>query len=149
MKPPILKFVFIVLLFIIYLLISSYSYAKSVFTNLSSSTFRLHILANSDSTEDQALKLCVRDHIIQYLKEKTKFCKTKEEVIAVVSNHLIDLQKIALQTIKENGHHENVSLEIGNFNFPTKYYGNIAMPAGNYDALRIKIGKAERSKLVV
>jgi len=136
-------------LLFLYIFINAYTYANSVFPNLSSNIFRLHIVANSDSAGDQALKLKIRNHILQYLEPLTRSCKNKEEVIQIISNQLLSLQKIAIQTIKENGYSYNVTLEIGNFYFPTKYYGNISMPSGNYDALKIKIGEAKRSKLVV
>ena len=136
-------------LLFLYIFINAYSYANSVFPHLSSNIFRLHIIANSDSVDDQELKLNIRDHILQYLEPLTRSCKTKEDVRQIVSNQLLSLQEIAIQTIKENGYAYNVTLEVGNFYFPTKYYGNISMPAGNYDALKINIGEAKRSKLVV
>ena len=129
MKTRFLKTIFIILLFILFIFISSNSYANSVFNNLSSNIFRLHIVANSDTKEDQELKLKVRDEIINYLKQETKNCKNKEEVIKITSKNIKQLQKIAIETIKENGYNYNVTLEIGNFYFPTKYYGNISMPS--------------------
>ena len=136
------KVCFVISLFVLYIFIHSFTYANSIFQNLSSNIFRLHIIANSDSFEDQNLKLKIRDHILQYLEPFTSSCKSKEEVVQVISNQLLSLQKIALQTTRENGYSYNVTLEVGNFYFPTKYYGNISMPSGNYDALRIKIGEA-------
>ncbi len=129
MRKIIFKILFIILLFLSFIFISSRSYSKAVFENLSSNIFRLHIVANSDSKEDQELKLKIRDNIIDFLKEKTKNCKTKNEVIKITSENIIELQKIAISTIKENDYDYNVKLEIGNFYFPTKYYGNISMPS--------------------
>lgn len=129
MKNRFFKTIFIIFLFLLFIFISSHSYANSVFNNLSSNIFRLHIVANSDTTEDQELKLKVRDNIIKYLKEKTINCKNKQEVMEVTSQNIKELQKIAIETIKENGYDYNVTLEIGNFYFPTKYYGNISMPS--------------------
>ena len=129
MKTRFFKTIFIIILFILFIFISSNSYANSLFNDLSSNIFRLHIVANSDTTEDQELKLKVRDNIIKYLKEKTINCKNKQEVMEVTSQNIKELQKIAIETIKENGYDYNVTLEIGNFYFPTKYYGNISMPS--------------------
>lgn len=129
MKSCFLKFLLIVFLFFSFLLITSYSYANSVFNKLSSNIFRLHIIANSDTKEDQKLKLEIRDNIIQYLEPRTKKCTTKKQVIDIISKNLTNLQKIAIKTIKENGYNYNVTLEIGNFYFPTKFYGNISMPS--------------------
>ena len=129
MKTIFYKILTVICLLLLFIFINSYSYANSIFNNLSSNIFRLHILANSDSTDDQTLKLKVRDNIINYLEEKTSNCKTKDEVINITSKNIKELQKIAINTIKENGYNYNVKLEIGKFPFPTKYYGNISMPA--------------------
>ena len=67
----------------------------------------------------------------------------KQSVINISNENLDEFKKIAENVIKKNGYDYDVNVEIGNFHFPTKYYGNISLPAGNYDALRIKIGKAE------
>ena len=135
-------FLLISLLLVIFLILNLISYSNSVFAGLEENIFRLHILANSDSSEDQELKLAVRDNIISYMKEINSSSNSKKETINNVSLHLDDLQKIAENTISEKGFDYSVDLEIGNFYFPTKYYGNINLPAGNYDALKINIGKA-------
>lgn len=135
-------FLTILVLFIVFLLSTILSYSNQVFAGLQNNIFRLHILANSDNKDDQELKLKVRDSIIQYMEKINKNSSSKEETIFNISNHLDELQNIAIQTIKDNGYNYSVSLEIGNFYFPTKYYGNISLPAGNYDALRINIGDA-------
>ena len=129
MKSRFFKIIFVILLFFIFFLIKSYSYANYIFNDLSSNIFRLHIVANSNSTKDQSLKLNIRNKIIEYLNPKIKNCKSKNEVIKVVSDNIKELQKITISTIKENGYDYNVNLEIGNFYFPTKYYGNISMPS--------------------
>ena len=68
---------------------------------------------------------------------------SKEEAITIASNHLEDFQKIAEQTILENKYNYPVKVQIGNFDFPTKTYGDISLPAGTYDALRVEIGEAK------
>lgn len=119
------------------------SYAISVSTDLSNNFFRLHILANSDSEEDQALKLKVRDNIIEYMETLTYDGLSKEEVVTLTQNHLDDFKKIAEETIKKEGFDYKVALKIDNFYFPTKVYGNISLPAGYYDGLKIEIGEAK------
>lgn len=119
------------------------SYALTVSTDLSDNFFRLHILANSDSEEDQNLKLKVRDNILSYMNSLIYDNLSKEEAISLTRAHLEDFQKIAEDTIRNEGYEYNVSLNIGNFYFPTKKYGNISLPAGYYDGLKIEIGKAE------
>lgn len=142
MKKHIKNFFIICILFISFVLVTATSYANSIFNDLSTNIFRLHIIANSDSSEDQLLKLKIRDSIINYMKIATKNANSKEEIINFCKNNLNELKNIAVQVIKENGYEYDVNIEIGNFYFPTKDYANISLPAGNYDALRIKIGNA-------
>ena len=68
---------------------------------------------------------------------------SKEEAIEIANAHLNEFKEIALSTIKENGYNYDVNISIDNVFFPTKTYGDISLPEGYYDALRIKIGKAE------
>lgn len=133
----------IFLLLVIFLIFNIFSYSNKVFAGLQNNIFRLHILANSDSEADQTLKLAVRDSVIEYMKTINNTSFTKEETIQNVNSHLKEIQKIAEDKIHELGYDYAVSLEVGNFYFPTKYYGNISLPAGNYDALKINIGEAQ------
>lgn len=138
-----LNFIFILtILVFIYIALLSFNYSKAVSSNLSDSVFRLHIIANSDSSADQELKLKVRDNIINYMNTLTSSSSDKKDVISMVNNHLDSFKEIALNTIKGNGYNYDVNIEIGNFHFPTKSYGDISFPAGNYDALKIEIGDA-------
>lgn len=129
----------ILLLFISYTCICAISYANTVSSDLAESVFRLHIIANSDTKEDQDLKLLVRDNVLSYMKEIASNVSSKEEAINLVNAHLDDFQKIARETIVSQGYDYDVSLEVGKFDFPTKVYGDISLPSGMYDALRIKI----------
>ena len=133
----------IITLFITFLIVNAYSYASSVSMGLSENIFRLHILANSDSNEDQELKLKVRDEIIEYMKTLSVGITDKQAVIELSKIHKNDFMEIAERVIHENGYDYPVNIEIGNFYFPTKYYGNISLPAGYYDALKIEIGNAQ------
>ena len=136
------KIILISILFIFFFIISATSYANTISQKLSSTFFRLHILANSDSKEDQELKLKVRDEIINHMNSLTKNINNKKEIINICNNHINDFEKIAQKVITENGYNYDVNVFIGNFLFPTKNYGNISLPAGKYDALRIEIGNA-------
>ncbi len=137
------RFLILLTLFICYTFISAFSYASQVSQHISDSVFRLHIIANSDTEEDQNLKLLVRDSVLEYMKQISKDVSSKEEVIELMNNNLDSFQKIAQETIKNNGYDYEVNMKIGKFNFPTKEYGDIALPAGMYDALRIEIGEAK------
>ena len=114
-----------------------------MFAGLEDNIFRLHILANSDSIEDQQLKLKIRDGILDYIHEINKNANTKEDTLKITSEHLSEIKKRCEQILKQNNSNYDINLEIGTFYFPTKYYGNLNLPAGNYDALRICIGEAK------
>ncbi len=143
MRKFLKNFIILSILFILFFAITAYSYATNISEGLAENIFRLHILANSDSEEDQALKLKVRDAILAYMETLTENMSDKQAVIALSEQHMEDFKQIAEQVIEENGYHYSATIEIGNFYFPTKYYGNISLPAGNYDALKIEIGEAE------
>ena len=130
-------------LLFIYTSICAISYAQNVSTDIQNSVFRLHVLANSDSEDDQNLKYKVRDNLLKYMNEICGNCKTKQEAITLVEEHKEEFKQIALDTIKEEGYSYDVNINIGNFEFPTKYYGDISLPAGFYDALRVEIGEAK------
>ena len=133
----------LIFLLFIYTFICAQSYVTAVSSDLSNAVFRLHVLANSDSEEDQKLKLKVRDSLLQYMNTLCSSCQTKKEAIAIAIEHKNEFQKIAEHTIKENGYSYSVKINIDNFYFPTKNYGDISLPAGFYDALRVEIGKAQ------
>ena len=126
-----------------YTTVCAISYAQNISTDIANSVFRLHVLANSDSDEDQALKYKVRDNLLQYMNTICKDCSSKNEAILLVEENKENFKQIALQTIKDEGYSYDVTINIGNFEFPTKNYGDISLPAGFYDALRVEIGKAK------
>ncbi len=137
------KYLLLLIVSVSFLLLSAYSYVNAVSNNLADSVFRLHVIANSDSEEDQNLKYKVRDSLIEYMNTLTNDMNTKDEVIQIAKEHIQDFKNIAQNVVKENGYDYEVNVEIGNFSFPTKTYGDISFPAGFYDALKVEIGKAE------
>lgn len=143
MKSKFKKIILISFLLFLYVFISAQSYVTAISNNLSNAVFRLHVLANSDSEEDQSLKLKVRDSLLAYMNGLCSNCSTKQEAISIANEHKADFQKIAEETIKENGYNYSVKININNFYFPTKNYGDISLPAGFYDALRVEIGEAK------
>jgi stage II sporulation protein R len=120
MKNYLSKLLLIFLLLIAFIFISAKSYATSIMNDLSNNIFRLHIIANSDSDEDQNLKLKVRDQIISYIKTLTKDCENKDEVVSITSDNLKVLANIAKNTIIENGYNYNVTVEIRKLLFSDK-----------------------------
>ena len=139
-----IKSVFILfLLFILFLFVTFVSYASSVSNDLSDNFFRLHIISNSNSKEDQELKLKIRDAVILYMNTLDYNNLSKEHAINITEENLNNLKRIVEETIKDNGFNYSCNLEIGNYYFPTKHYGNISLPSGYYDALKINIGDAK------
>ena len=103
---------------------------------------RLHILANSDSAEDQALKLQVRDAVLAECGSLFGSAQTSEEAESLTAEHLVRLEEIARRTVGEAGRSDPVRAELVHMYFETRTYGDVTLPAGYYDALRITIGDA-------
>lgn len=141
-KNNIYSFLLLLILFTIFILFSAFSYVNAVSSEISNSVFRLHVIANSDSEEDQNLKYKVRDSLLEYMNSLCSNVSSKQEAISIAQNHVEDFENIAKRVISDNGYEYTVSVEIGQYDFPTKEYGDITLPAGMYDALRVKIGSA-------
>ena len=135
--------ILILFLLFLYIFISAQQYVFAVSGNLSDAVFRLHVIANSNSDEDQALKLKVRDSLLEYMNKIALNCSTKEDAISLALENKDIFESIARETIVENGYNYDVKISINNFYFPTKNYGDITLPAGMYDALRVEIGEAK------
>ena len=143
MKNKLKNFIILAILLFLYTSICAQNYVSAVSNNLSQAVFRLHVLANSNSEEDQNLKYKVRDGLIKYMNNICSNCSTKAEAISIANEHKNDFQEIAQNIVKGNGYDYPVKINIGNFYFPTKNYGDISLPAGPYDALKVEIGEAK------
>lgn len=104
---------------------------------------RLHIIANSDSDVDQALKLRVRDEILRVSDGLFENSGNKEQAIDTAGRNIKVLKSAAEEVIKEQGKSYPVQISIGKANFGTRVYDGFTLPAGEYDAVRVLIGKAE------
>ena len=138
-----LKFLFILFSIIIFILVSAKSYSKTMFESISNNFLRLHIVANSDSTEDQMLKYQIRDSIIEYIAPFFENVTSKDEALKILNEHLNDIYNISCDIVKSNGLNYPINVSIGNFYFPTKKYSTITLPEGFYDALKIEIGNSD------
>ena len=107
------------------------------------SVFRLHIIANSDSDSDQALKLKVRDAVIAASEEIFGSAKTEEEAKQIAAENIELFTETANKTLKENGSVQTATVSVGKAYFGTREYEDFTLPAGEYDALRIIIGNGE------
>lgn len=136
--------IFVILILLsLFILISAISYVDAVSNNIADSVFRLHVIANSDSKEDQELKLKVRDELLSYMNIISKDSTNKQEAMQIANEHKEEFIQIAEKVIKENGYNYTVNVQVGKADFPTKYYGDITLPAGTYDALKVQIGEAK------
>ena len=139
-----IKRIFVLLILLcLFILVSAISYVDAVSNDIADSVFRLHVIANSDSKEDQELKYKLRDKVLEYMNSIAQNCTSKQEIIELVTTHKDDFQTIAKQVIIDNGYDYNINIYIGEFDFPTKNYGDISFPAGTYDSLRIEIGESK------
>ena len=143
LKFPLFKIVILLFLLIIFIFLSAKTYSEKMFKNISDNFLRLHVIANSDSTEDQILKYKIRDAVIEYFSSHFGNINTKDEAISVLSKHITEIYEITLNVQKENGFNYPIKVSINKSYFPTKDYSNIILPEGYYDALKIEIGNAD------
>ena len=104
---------------------------------------RLHILANSDSAEDQALKLKVRDAVLDAAADWQEVAATPAEALALAEERLPALQAVAQEVVAEEGYDYAVRAEVCRMYFTTRRYDTVTLPAGTYDAVRLSIGEGE------
>ena len=109
---------------------------------LAEKVVRLHVLANSDSQEDQALKLQVRDRILKRAEELLASSADRAEAAALLENDLPELERLAAEEIAAAGYDYPVAVRLEETSFPTKEYDGFMLPAGRYLALRVLIGEA-------
>ncbi|WP_252231458.1 stage II sporulation protein R [Clostridium sp. ZBS15] len=113
------------------------------YEEVKNSLIRFHVIANSDTNEDQSLKLKVRDEVINYLYPYLNKSDSLEESREIIKNNVEEVRSIAKKVIKENNYAYDVNIELSRENFPEKSYGNIVLPQGNYEAFRIIIGSGQ------
>lgn len=106
---------------------------------------RFHVLANSDTEEDQALKRAVRDAILKEVSPRLAESSSLEESREILVGLRPEMEQISKEVIKSWGKDYSVTTDYGNFIFPTKSYGSLILPAGEYEAVRILIGEAKGS----
>ncbi len=118
-------------------------YATQIQQGLSAKVVRFHVLANSDEQKDQALKLAVRDRVLEVFGQRLAQCQSKAETLTFLQNSQTEICQIATQEVQRQGYRQAVSVSLVKEHFPQKVYGDLVFPAGVYDALRIEIGAAK------
>ena len=132
----------IILMLVAALVLTSGAVALHTQSELADKVVRLHVLANSDSEEDQALKLKVRDAVLEQATEALEGVETREEACRRLTAILPKLEETARAVISTNGYDYSVRAELAETAFPTKDYDGFSLPAGEYLALRVLIGEA-------
>ncbi len=111
--------------------------------NIKQNVLRLHVLANSDQTYDQELKLKVRDALLVASDDIFADCKTSAEAATAAKDNITALTEIAQNVISENGYDYSVKVEVADTFFENRQYDDFTLPAGNYEALRVLIGEGK------
>lgn len=104
---------------------------------------RFHVIANSDSEEDQALKMKVKEGVVSYVSTLTQVGEDLESTKYIISLYLDEIEQEARRIIHEEGYSYDTKVVLTESYFPIKTYGEAVFPAGVYQALKIEIGKAE------
>ncbi len=130
----------IALLFGLVVSMFAMAYADETQNEIASSVVRLHIVANSDSDGDQAVKLKVRDAIIAEFSDCLQTAQSPAQAEQIMQDNLSRIEAVANRVLKENGYSYQAQASIGETHFPVKHYENITLPPGNYRALRIVLG---------
>lgn len=141
MKRNIFEFS-VIFAFMMTVIISLCSFESSC-RQISGQVLRLHVIANSDSQEDQELKLRVRDRILTCANNILKDAEEKSAAERIIADHLNELRLAAEDEIRKNGYPYSVRLEMAKTVFPTRTYENVTLPAGEYNAVRVIIGSGE------
>ena len=111
--------------------------------DLQQKMIRLHVVANSDSREDQALKLQVRDEVLAFTEETMRRSDSREAANAALADALPEIRRLAEDTLRQNGCGDTVETRLEPAEFPLKAYDGFRLPAGEYMALRVLIGEAQ------
>lgn len=138
LKPRYLLVVFILLCS--YVILSCYIYSEKITNDMAKNIVRLHVIANSDSKYDQQIKLKVRDSVLKYMQENSKGINSAEAAKGFICRNLSNIENIACTVLKSYGLNYQAKAYFGRFIFPTKVYGDVSLPAGDYQSLRIVLG---------
>lgn len=110
---------------------------------LQENLIRLHVVANSNTKEDQEIKLQVRDAIVAYLEPLVEQFSDKEQAMVYIADNLTSIQQVANDTLEELGEHDRAVAYLGQETFDTRRYETFSLPAGVYDSLKIQIGEGK------
>lgn len=119
------------------------TYAGGVTDAIASKVIRFHVVANSDTTEDQLLKQQVRDEVMAYMEPILRDAKSVDETRLLIKNNAGEIQELAEGVVVKWRKDYPIYVGLDYSNFPTKAYGDVVLPAGEYEACRIIIGEGK------
>jgi len=128
---------------IVAVLLSAFTAFAGDCADVRQQVLRLHVMANSNSNEDQALKLAVRDAVLEGTARLFSDAHDKSQIEENAAGHLSEIQALAQAEILRQGYDYPVEAQLVNMFFDTRAYGELTLPAGYYDAVRITIGSGE------
>lgn len=111
--------------------------------NISNNLLRLHVLANSDSTYDQEIKLIVRDAVLEFCEPILQKANNRQEVYEIVNKNMQNIANVAQKTLWDLGEDKSVCVSLKNEYYPTRNYTDFSLPAGEYLGLRVIIGEGQ------
>ena len=104
---------------------------------------RIHIRANSNLSVDQQVKYLVKDKVVDFLTPYIAECNTKQKAQNMLNSNLSKIEEVALRVLRANGFDYSVKASVKNEQFPTRYYQDLCLESGFYDALILELGKAQ------
>lgn len=110
---------------------------------ISDKVLRFHVIAKSDSENDQRRKLLVRDAVGAWMELKLQHAKDRADCEQIIDENMDQIRAVAEQTLEQDGEAEQVRVQLANVEFPDKVYGDYTFPAGTYRALQVIIGDGE------
>lgn len=117
--------------------------AQQLQQDIAGEIIRFHVRANSDTDEDQQLKLCVKQELVEYMGELLKDASSRIEAENILTDNIENIEKVAKGVINEHKKEYNVKAYFEDSYFPVKVYGDMTFPQGVYEAFRVDIGEAE------
>jgi stage II sporulation protein R len=117
--------------------------AKGLQEGIADEIIRFHVIANSDSKEDQALKYEVKDALVNEMSVYLSAADNIQDAREILNSHLSSIQEIAETIVKNHGFRYPISVSLEPCYFPLKVYGEYCFPPGTYEALRVQIGEAK------
>lgn len=121
----------------------TYSDTQELQNTLAKKIIRFHVIADNDTDEAQQLKIIVKNETLKYMKTLLTGTQDLSTTRNIIENNLDNIKNFVTDVVEREGYEYNVSAEFENCYFPIKEYGSLIFPAGYYDALKIKLGKAE------